>query len=452
MSRATVSFETVGCRLNQYESDALERVFVDRGYTVVPFHRPADVCVINTCTVTGRSDHRSRQMVRRACRTNPDATVVVTGCYAQNHPAALASIPGVGLVVGNAAKMRLPDLVSGANGRATVVLDPLPEIFQESPASRGRMGGRTRAFLKVQDGCDMSCAYCAVRIARGRSRSRTWAAVQAEARGALEAGYREIVLTGVNLGSYGRDLGDSADLTGLVGRLAALPGVARVRLSSVEPQEVTEDLIEMVASHPKVCRHFHLPLQSGSEPVLRRMNRSYDPDHYTSLVRSLADRIPDCGIGADVMVGFPGETETDFRRTRTLLESLPLTYLHVFSYSPRPNTAAAEMGPPVPAHVRRARSQALRDLGKDKNRRFRNRAAGQTLEVLFETEAAPGRLVGLTDNYIRVEADGTCEDRNRVFRVRIDRVTEARTAGCVEAEVHRKAVLTRPEVCEEAKG
>jgi threonylcarbamoyladenosine tRNA methylthiotransferase MtaB len=347
---------------------------------------------------------------------------VVTGCYAQNDPEAAAAIPGVDVVVGNAAKMRVVDFLEKRNGRTRTVVEPLPDRFEEGPEMRGPLGGRTRAFLKIQDGCDQRCAYCAVRLARGRARSRPWPSVHSEARRALDAGYREIVLTGVNLGSYGRDLGQGDDLAGVTSRLASMPGMGRIRLSSVEPQEITDALIDVVGSHPNVCRHFHLPFQSGSDSVLGRMNRSYSAREFEDQVMRISRRIPDCGLGADVMVGFPGETDAEFRETKELVERLPITYLHVFSYSPRPETAATEMEGRVPGEIRKARSLAMRNLGRRKAQDSRTRSLGQTLEVLFETQAN-NELSGLSDNYLRVVARGSDDRVNSLSGVEISDVT-----------------------------
>jgi threonylcarbamoyladenosine tRNA methylthiotransferase MtaB len=344
-------------------------------------------------------------------------------------------------VVGNAAKFRLPDLVSRRNGRPLIVREPLPTVFEDGPplaASLGRseskgatspghseskgatsLGGRTRAFLKIQDGCDHACGYCAVRLARGVSRSRSWESIEREARAAIAAGYREIVLTGVNLGSYGRDLAEDIDLAAVMDRLVSLSGIGRLRLSSVEPHEVTDRLIHLVAAHANVCRHLHLPLQSGSQGVLRRMNRTYSPGQYASLVRTAVERIPDCGVGADVMVGFPGETAADFRETVQLLNDLPMTYLHVFSYSPRPRTPAARLDGTVAPSEKKIRSLELRTLGRKLSNRFCEGLVGRTFSVLFETRDRDGRFSGLTDNYVRVRAEAEADLTNCFADVRI---------------------------------
>jgi threonylcarbamoyladenosine tRNA methylthiotransferase MtaB len=408
-------------------------IHVSRGSVSIGTDRPADVSVINTCTVTGRSDYRSRQLVRRVRKLNEDTIVIVTGCYAQNNPEAAASIPDVDMVVGNAAKLRLPDLVERRNGRPRVSLEPLDRIYEEGSRVRGRMGGRTRAFLKIQDGCNQACAYCAVRIARGPSRSRPWPSILDEAQAALETGYREIVLTGINLGSYGRDLGRGMDLSDVVERLAGLPGMGRIRLSSVEPQEMTDRLIALAAEHPKVCRHLHLPLQSGSDPVLSRMNRAYAAQEYDGLVRRIAERIPGCGLGADVIVGFPGETEEDVRRTCDLISGTAISYLHVFSYSPRPGTPAENLGPAVPGTDKKDRSRTLRTLGVDLSMRFRTEQVGRTLPVLFESAVGSGRLSGLADNYLRVEAEADRSWINRFAEVEITQVTESGAVGRLQA-------------------
>ncbi len=431
MGRKSVCVGTIGCRLNQYETDLIKRSFVERGYTVVPEDAPADIAVVNTCTVTGRSDYRSRQLVRRLRRRNSAGIVIVTGCYAQNEPEAAASIPGVDMVVGNAAKLRLPDLIQRRNGRPILVLGSLPTTYEEGPETRGRIGGRTRAFLKIQDGCDQACAYCAVRLARGPSRSRPWDSILGEAEAALGSGYRELVLTGVNLGSYGRDLAETIDLAGVVERLASLPGVGRIRLSSVEPQEVTDALVELVGSHPRVCRHLHLPLQSGSDPILARMNRSYGREDYARLVERITERVPDCGLGADVMVGFPGETPEDFRSTVELVCSLPVSYLHVFSYSPRAKTPASAFGHGVSGDDKKARSRELRRLALESSLDFRRRFVGKRLSILVETTAESGLVSGLSDNYIRVEAEGDASLVNRLIEVRVTEANEGGSKGVV---------------------
>jgi threonylcarbamoyladenosine tRNA methylthiotransferase MtaB len=419
MTRRTVSVGTVGCRLNQYESDRIAHSFAQAGFKVVRFGEVSDVCVVNTCTVTGRSDYRSRQMVRRVRKTHPGALVVVTGCYAQNAPEAVAAIPGVSLVVGNAGKMQIPDVLAQEGDRPRMVLGPLPARFDDPPAAVGRWGGRTRAFLKIQDGCDGACAYCAVRAARGPSRSRTPETVLAEAGAALSQGHREIVLTGVNLGRYGLDGDGGSDLADILERVADLPGIARVRLSSVEPQEMNDRLAGLLTSHPRVCPHVHLPLQSGSGRLLRSMNRTYGPEDYARIVTWMRERNPDCGVGADVMVGFPGETDEDFRSTLDLVDALSLSYLHVFSYSPRPGTPAEKMGPQVPGEEKKARSCALRAKGRELARRFRSRFAGRTLDVLFEAEGKGGTVSGLTGNYLRVAVPGSRSRVNELARVRI---------------------------------
>ena len=394
--------------------------FDGHGYEVVPFDGPADVYVVNTCTVTGSGDADSRRAVRRARRRNPDATVVATGCFAQRRPDELTGA-GASLVVGNADKAGLVDAVHAHLATAT----PLPASHtspaSDTPAAVPRTerflqiegavtAGRTRGTLQIQDGCDEHCTYCIIPSVRGAGVSRPPQEIVGQARRMVDAGYRELALTGVHSGSYGHDRDEPQALVDLLVQLEAIDGLARIRLNSVEPGYLTDELIDFAARSSHFCRHFHVPLQSGDDQILRRMGRHYTSAHYAERIERLAAVLPGGALGADVMVGFPGESETHFASTRSLIERLPLTYLHVFPYSLREGTAAQRL----PAHethqTKAARTRELIDLGLRKRLAFHRRHLGQLVRVLVERIGADGLATGLTDNYIRVrfeDPDGT---------------------------------------------
>ena len=426
----TVGIATVGCKLNQYESEGVAELFESAGYSVVPFDEDADVYVVNTCTVTGRSDYRSRQMIRRAARRNPRALVVATGCYAEREPEKLARMREVSLVVGQSAKHELVRIVDGARKAGQTGIEDVVRLrpgagFQALDVQRFR--GYTRAFLKIQDGCDRRCAYCAVPYARGPSVSRPAEAVVAQAERLVANGYREIVLTGVHIGAYRPDGG----LADLVRRLADIDDLARLRLGSLEPRELTPELSDVIVSSPKVANHLHVPMQSGSNRVLAAMGRGYAREEYALAVRRVSDRDARCGLGADVMVGFPGESDGDFADTVSLIEELPMTYLHVFAFSPRSGTAAAKLRDDVPGIEKRRRSRALRELGRRKSLEFRTGLVGTTLDVLVE-EGSTGRagvVSGLAGNYVRTDIPGGASLHNCFVRVRVEGADENRTWG-----------------------
>ena len=422
----SVALTTLGCKLNQYDTEALREQFVRAGFRCVAFTELADVYVVNSCTVTSKSDRDSRRLARQAKRRNPGAFVVMTGCYAQVSRQACSAIAEVDLVAGNAEKgdllALLPKRLRGGDAAEVARQDG----FREQPVAR--FAEHTRAFLKVQDGCDARCAYCIVPLARGPSRSRPPAEVLAQARRFVEAGHRELILVGVHLGMYGRDLDEPVGLVDIVRRLIELPGLARVRLSSIEPREVTDELIALVAESPKLCRHFHIPLQSGDDEILARMRRPYDRGFFRDLAERIA-AIPDVGFGADVMVGFPGETDGRFENTLRFVGGLPVTYLHVFSFSARPGTPAATMPEQVAPEAKRERAHILRALSAEKSQAFRERLIGTTAEVLVESDrTADGVLTGLTDNYVRVEVAGGAE-AGEVVRLRVLAESEGRVVG-----------------------
>ncbi|MFQ6134059.1 MAG: tRNA (N(6)-L-threonylcarbamoyladenosine(37)-C(2))-methylthiotransferase MtaB [Armatimonadota bacterium] len=403
-----VALTTLGCKLNQYDTEVVREQFLRAGYQVVPFDQPADVYVVNSCTVTSRSDRDSRRLARQAKRRSPQATVVVTGCYAQTDALALADIPAIDLVVGNLEKAHLADLLADRARGVRVSRIDRQRRFDEPCVSA--FGEHTRAFVKIQDGCDSACAYCIVPHARGPSRSRPPGDVLDQVRRLADAGYREVILVGVHLGAYGQDLDDDVCLADVAESLVEIENLSRLRLSSIEPREVDDRLIALARDCPKVCRHFHIPMQSGDDHVLARMNRPYTSAVFAELVERIAEQVPGCGLGADVLVGFPGETEAAFARTRHLLEGLPLTYLHVFSYSPRRGTPAALMPDQVQEELKKRRCRELRDLSQRKLATFCDGLVGQTLHILVEDRPGnDGPLTGLSDNYVRAHFDGPLE-------------------------------------------
>jgi len=391
--------KTFGCRASQADGAALEAGLAASGLNAAHEIADADLVVLNTCTVTATADDELRQTVRRIHRTQPDARIVVTGCYAQRAPEEIAALPGVSLVVGNSHKTLIPDLVAdGAHYHGEIRIG---DIFDQrdflSAPVEDALGDRTRPNLKIQDGCNNRCSFCIIPYVRGRSRSAQPGSVIEQVRH-LASRYREVVLSGINLGRWGRDLEGSSRLVDLVRRLLDETQVERLRLSSVEPMDWSDALLELVATSPRIAKHVHAPLQSGSDKVLRRMHRKYRPRHYADRILKARALMPDCAVGADVMTGFPGETEQEFEESRAFIESLPFTYLHVFTYSARPGTPAADVANQVPMEIRKRRTHVLRDLAQRKNLEFRRATIGRTLSVVTIQD---GRLA-LSDNYLKV--------------------------------------------------
>jgi threonylcarbamoyladenosine tRNA methylthiotransferase MtaB len=429
----TVALATLGCRLNQVESQEIGALLEGRGFRVVEPGADAQVYVINTCTVTGRADFSDRQLIRRIARENPEAYLVVTGCYAQTDPDAAAAIAGVDLVVGNQEKYHLPDLLGSLTKR------PRPEVAvadiggaREVPiAPFARVAGRSRAFVKIQDGCQHRCAFCIVPAARGRSRSQEPKVVLDQVRALAKAGYLDVTLTGVDIGHYGWELYPRTTLAALLRELAEVEGLRWLRLSSVLPSYFTPELFDAVTTVPVMAPHLHLPLQSGSDRVLRLMRRPYHTGMYRALVDRLSAAIPDLGLGADVIVGHPGETEEDFEATMRVVEALPFSSLHVFAYSDRKGTEAARRADHVTAAAIRERSGRLRRLGALKNLAFRRGLVGRRRDavVLAARDRRTGLLAGLTDNYVEVLFEGPDRLGRRVVPLTITEVDAARTHG-----------------------
>lgn len=419
-----VAFTTLGCKINQFETDALQQEFLSQGSTLVSFDSEADVYVINTCTVTAKSDYRCRQIIRSAVRRGKGAKVVVTGCYAETHPEEIKRIPGVELVFGNRAKNDIPahilSLVS------TSVQNRLPVANDPGMA----LQTKTRGFLKIQDGCDNHCSYCIVPLARGASRSVAPADVREKFAHLVNTGCREVVLTGIHIGAYESDEGKRFSLTDMLKALIESRGGARIRLSSIEPLEVTAEMISFLGQG--LCRHLHVPLQSGDDSILASMKRNYTSAFYRELLENITKQVPGTALGADVMVGFPGEGENEFQNTMRLVEQSPLSHLHVFSYSRRPGTPAAGMRNQIQESIKRERSEALRSLGIRKNLLFRKLHLGTEHSVIVEDKINPatGLLAGLTDNYMRVHIEGAKTAHiGKEVRVCIKSVNEEATFG-----------------------
>lgn len=403
---ATFRVITLGCKVNQYESDFFKESLLAAGLREAPEGTAADVVLVNTCTVTASASHQSRQCIRRVVRENEGAFVCAAGCYVQAFPEELASIEGIGLLVGNRKKKEIPELILQGLGRRTSrrIVEPFSreEAFESMPVRRHP--ARTRAFLKIQDGCESFCSYCIVPTARGPSRSLPLAEVLALLETIAEQGVREAVLTGIHLGRYGADLSPGGSLLSLLDYLGRKNLPVRIRLSSLEPTELDGELISLIASEPWICKHLHIPLQSGDSEILKAMNRHYSPEQFAGIIHEIRSSMPLAAIGLDVMSGFPGESEEAHENTLALIGSLPITYLHVFPYSDRPGTAAAAMGPKVEQAVVKERTARLRALGREKRAVFHRLCLGGEFEVLFETpfKEDPSLMRGTSDNYLPV--------------------------------------------------
>ena len=397
-----VALHTLGCKLNFSETSTIGNQFLNNGFDIVDFKEKADVYVFNTCSVTENAEKECRQLVRRALRQNPDAFIAVTGCYAQLRPEEISKIDGVDVILGSNEKFKLFSLIENFSKKdlACVFVSPTLSLDEFGSAHSTDADSRTRAYFKIQDGCDYKCSFCTIPMARGKSRSMNPGAVINEFKKLVEAGYKEIILTGVNVGDYGKLY--NSNLYDILLKMVEVPGEFRIRISSIEPNLLSNEIIELTASSKKMCKHFHIPLQSGSSKVLRLMQRRYKAEDYSALINKLKQSIPEIGIGADVIVGFPGETEKDFLETHNLIRELPISYLHVFTYSERPNTKAVTMPGSVEVFERRRRNNILRILSEKKKTVFYNEMIGKNLQVLFEGENDNGIMKGFSSNYVRV--------------------------------------------------
>ncbi len=436
MRRRTAAIKTLGCKLNQYESEQMRVQLESLGYQVVEYEAGAELCIINSCTVTSRTDRDTRRLARRAKRLNPKAYVVVAGCYVEVNPQDLEAMPEIDLLVRNADKSRLAQLLPAADGASDTAAS-----YGDAGPIISDFSGHTRAFVKVQEGCNARCAYCIIPDARGPSHSVEPEQVLAQCQVLTDAGCPEIVFIGTHLGQYGRDLDSEIDLVQLINLVCELP-MPRLRLSSIEPREITPEIVRMVrdggqaltcgrdlAVSGKLCRHLHIPLQSGCDSVLQRMNRPYDTAFYAEVVKRIVGLQPEAGIGADVIVGFPGETDEEFEATREFVESLPLSYLHVFTYSERRGTPAAEMPDQVDYEVRKARNHVLRDISEQKREQFAQSMVGKCVEVVLQTQQEDTAVRGISDNYLEVDVAGAAGRSGELVKVEIQAANNSRLFG-----------------------
>lgn len=404
----TVSFRTFGCRLNAYDTESIRALLGRNGWSTISLKAEADVYIVNTCSVTHQADARARKAIRRLKSEHPNSSIVVTGCYAQRAPQEIANIPGVSLIVGAADRANIPEALDRISGDSLeIAVSPIENAreFLEVPITE--MMEKSRALVKVQEGCNQACTFCIVPQTRGRSRSRRPEFVLGQIEKLVESGYSEIVLTGVHIGSYGIDLRDNkTDLISLISHILDIPGLARFRLSSIEPSSVSDALIELMASESKFARHFHIPFQSGSNNILDSMKRGYTRDEFVKLIAKIEKLIPSCGIGTDVIAGFPGESDDDFQETFDVITDLPITYLHPFTYSMRPGSNAQVLGDTVSGDVKKRRTRSLKRLSQEKNLAFKKQHLGTIVDVLFEGDTRNGHCcTGYTDNFLRVSVD-----------------------------------------------
>ena len=417
-----IAITTLGCKINQYDSAVIQGR-LDARHSFVPFDERADCYVINSCTVTDRADWEARQLVRRAKRLNPAAKVLVTGCYAQVNPQEVARVSGVDYVVG---LNRLDDLIqfveeAPAHATQIAVSDVKRERGVPVLGTRA-LPGHTRAFLKIQEGCSYSCTYCIIPTARGLSRSVASREVMEQVRRLADAGYKEIVLTGIHLGGYGQDLKPKMDLTALVEMIAESRLLPRLRLSSLDPREVPDQLLDLVAASDVICPHLHICAQAGNDEILKRMRRNYDTAYYRALLDRVRERLPDAALGSDIIVGFPGETDEQFETSLEFFASSPLTYFHVFPYSSRRGTVAASLPDPVPTSVKKSRGRRMRELGEQKKSEFCGGFVGRRADVLIEAKVdrATGLHKGFSRNYLPVAVSAAGDLANREIDVRLE--------------------------------
>ena len=428
---------TLGCRTNQHDTAEMQTLLEKEGFVMVNQREKADAYVINTCTVTQKSDTSSRQAVKKSLELNPDALVVFTGCYAQLNPEEAAALPGLDLVLGNADKLEIAKLLKAKlrlwkkSEITEIVMSDIHKkrIFRTIPVKSFQ--GITKAFIKVQTGCNEKCSFCTVVRARGKSVSDNRGNILNNIQEAINSGFKEITLTGINLGTWGMDTGET--FSSLVQDIIQLPGDFRVRLSSINPMEIDNNLIRLIAETEKICSHLHIPLQSGDNKILKQMRRNYNREQYIELVHRAVNAIPNLGLGADVIVGFPGETDTAFENTRKLIEELPFSYLHVFSYSPRRGTEANDYKDDIPGNIKKERNKILTQLIKEKGLEFRNKSLNTIATVLIENQRDKnnGKLKGHTDNYIPISLDGPDPLKNCLVPITLKNISGIFVEGCV---------------------
>ncbi len=424
-----VTVMTLGCKVNQFESESINAELNELKCQNCKIEELTDICIINTCTVTGKASMQSRQVIRKAVRDNPNAIILATGCYAQSEPDELLKIDGLDYIIGNSDKHRIAQIISGLK---KVKKQPTPIVVHNNIRDQKEIPktivpfikNRTRPFIKIQDGCDNFCSYCIVPYTRGPSRSVLPDEVLHILDSLPPAKRKEIVLTGIHLGRYGLDQSPPTSLLNLLKRIKQANIIDRIRLSSMEPVELTDKLLNFISESGCICHHFHIPLQSGDKQILKKMNRPYDPEQFKQLLNKIHQMIPDAAIGVDIMVGFPGETEDAFDNTYSLISTLPITYLHVFPFSSRPGTKAASFLNHVNPHIIKARRNKLLDLGRKKKSDFYATMIGKSLDVLIEAKRDPssGLLTGFSSNYIRVMVDGDDSMKNKILPFNISNV------------------------------
>lgn len=418
-----VAFHTLGCKVNQYETEAMEEIFEKNGYTIVNDDEVADIYVINTCTVTNLSDRKSRQFIRRAKKINKDSIIAVVGCYSQVSPDEVFEIDGVDVVIGTTDRNRILELCNNAkenNEKINIVRNVKTQKEFET-ININDIKSKTRAYIKIQDGCNQFCSYCIIPYARGPIRSRGLNEIIDESKKIGIAGFKEVVLTGIHVASYGKDMGNTS-LTTVLEQVANINGIERIRLSSLEPTLIDDEFMKSILKIGKVCDHFHLSLQSGSDTVLKRMNRRYTTDQYKDIVRLIKTYMPNAGITTDIIVGFPGETEEEFNETYEFVKEIGFSRIHVFKYSPRKGTPAAKSKDQVDGNVKNIRSEGLISLGEELMLKFNSKFIGKNLSVLFEEEnkKEPGYIEGYTTNYIRVKVKENQDLLGKIINVKIN--------------------------------
>jgi threonylcarbamoyladenosine tRNA methylthiotransferase MtaB len=419
-----VSLSTLGCKTNQFESAAMQERLEQAGYTIVPFAQAADLVIVNTCTVTAATDAQSRSIIRRARRLNPSCRVVVTGCYAQVDPEALAALPEVSLILGNEEKVdfleRLEQAGSAEDGVKIDVSD-IETVKSANVPTLVSYAERSRAFIQIQNGCDAYCSYCIIPYARGRSRSVPEGQVVDQVKSLVAQGFNEVVLTGIHIGGYGLDFSTPGSLLSLIKRIEAETDLSRLRLGSIEPNEIHPELITHIASSSIICRHLHIPLQSGDSAVLKRMNRHYTAEDFRDLISAITSAIPDISLGLDVITGFPGETDEEFQNSHDLIESLPISSLHVFPFSRRSGTPAATMPKQVPERISRERAAILRSLSELRHKRYADLFVGKTVDVIVEHTRQNAMQKGMTRHYLPVSFRGESLQAGSLVQIKIER-------------------------------
>jgi threonylcarbamoyladenosine tRNA methylthiotransferase MtaB len=436
MKEKKIAFTTLGCKVNMYDTEAMRELFLDRGYSEVSFDEVADVYLINTCSVTNFGDKKSRQTIRRARKLNPEAVVVASGCYAQVAPQALEAVEGINIITGTKDRGNIVDIVEGYSGSGVLnLVSDIGTALEFEPLSVTRLEGHTRAYLKIQEGCNRFCTYCIIPYARGRIRSRAADEVVAEVKKLASNGFKEVVLAGIHVASYGLDKKDGIYLADIIERVHEIDGIERIRFSSMEPLAVTDEFIARMKALPKVCDHYHLSLQSGSDATLHDMGRRYTSEQYYEAVERIKNAYPDGAITTDIIVGFPGESDEHFVESMAFAKRCRLAKIHVFPYSPKNGTPAAKRKDQIDAEVKAERAREMGELSDELQHSFMADMVGKTVPVLFEREVKKGEGIyeGLTTNYVRVLAKVDEDIHNRILEVKITAVNDGEAA--VDGEI-----------------